>query len=144
MTRYIDAHRDTFGVEPICQTLEVAPSTYYAARSRPPSRRAQDDAQLKPKIRRVHKGNFAVYGARKVWRQLRREDVDVGRDRVARLTAELGLCGATRTKKVRTTTEEALRIAELERENRELRRANEILKSASAFFAAELDRPSKR
>jgi putative transposase len=103
MTKYIDAHRDTFGVEPICQTLEVAPSTYYAARSRPPSARALRDAELKPEIHRVHEGNFEVYGVRKVWHQLRREDVGVGRDHVGRLMAELGLCGVTRTKKVRTT-----------------------------------------
>jgi putative transposase len=104
MTKYIDAHSDTFGVEPICQALAVAPSTYYAAKARPPSARAIRDAELKPKITRVHSGNFEVYGVRKVWRQLRREDVDVGRDRVARLMAELGLRGVTRTKKVRTTT----------------------------------------
>jgi putative transposase len=104
MTKYIDTHRDRFGVEPICQTLAVAPSTYYASRSRPPSARAVRDAKLKPEIRRVHEGNFAVYGTRKVWRQLTREGVEVGRDRVARLMAELGLCGVTRTKKVRTTT----------------------------------------
>ena len=83
MTSYIDAHRDTFGVEPICQVLEVAPSTYYAARSRPPSARAIRDEELKLEIVRVHAGNFAVYGARKVWRQLGREGVEVGRDRVA-------------------------------------------------------------
>jgi len=65
--------------------------------------RAIRDAELKPKIREVHEENFAVYGVRKVWHQLRREDVDVGRDRVARLMGELGLCGATRTKRVRTT-----------------------------------------
>ena len=104
MTRYIDEYRDTYGVEPICQALAVAPSTYYAARNRPPSRRSQDDAALKPEIRRVHEGNFEVYGSRKVWRQLGREGFDVGRDRVGRLMGELGLCGATRTKKVRTTT----------------------------------------
>ena len=103
MTRYIDAHRDIFGVEPICQVLAIAPSTYYAAKSRPPSARALRDAELKPSISRVHAGNFAVYGTRKVWRQLCREGVEVGRDRVARLMGELGLCGATRTKKVRTT-----------------------------------------
>jgi putative transposase len=103
MTRYIDAHRDTFGVEPICQALAVAPSTYYAARNRPASARAIRDAELKPEITRVHAGNFAVYGARKVWRQLCREGVEVGRDRVARLMAELGLHGATRTRRVRTT-----------------------------------------
>ena len=104
MTKYIDAHRDRFGVEPICQTLAVAPSTYYAARVRPPSARAIKDAELKPGIARVHAGNFGVYGVRKVWRQLCREGVDVGRDQVARLMDELGLHGATRTKRVRTTT----------------------------------------
>ena len=104
MTKYIDAHRDRFGVEPICQTLAVAPSTYYAAKVRPPSARAIKDAELKPGIARVHAGNFGVYGVRKVWRQLCREGVDVGRDQVARLMDELGLHGATRTKRVRTTT----------------------------------------
>ena len=103
MTKYIDAHRDTFGVEPICQVLAVAPSTYYAAKARPPSARALRDAELKPSIRRVHAGNYAVYGTRKVWRQLCREGVEVGRDRVGRLMGELGLYGATRTKRVRTT-----------------------------------------
>jgi putative transposase len=103
MTTYIDGHRDAFGVEPICQTLAIAPSTYYAARSRPPSARAMRDDGLKPEIARVHAGNFAVYGVRKVWRQLRREGFDVGRDQVARLMDGLGLQGATRTKKVRTT-----------------------------------------
>jgi transposase len=49
-----------------------------------------------------------------------------------------------RGRRAGTTSEEARRISELERENRELRRANEILKSASAFFAAELDRPQRR
>jgi putative transposase len=103
MTKYIDAHRSTYGVEPICQALAIAPSSYYAARSRPPSTRAIRDAELKPSISRVHAGNFAVYGTRKVWRQLCREGVEVGRDRVSRLMGELGLHGATRTKKVRTT-----------------------------------------
>lgn len=104
MTRYIDAHRDVFGVEPICQVLAIAPSSYYAARSRPASKRSQEDAKLKTAIARVHQGNFAVYGTRKVWHQLHREGFDVGRDRVARLMGELGLHGVTRTKKVRTTT----------------------------------------
>jgi len=104
MTRYIDEHRDTFGVEPICQALAIAPSTYYAAKTRPPSARAVEDEQLKTRISDVHEDNFEVYGVRKVWRQLRREDVEVGRDHVGRLMDELGLCGVTRTKKVRTTT----------------------------------------
>ena len=103
MTSYIDAHRDVFGVEPICQVLAVAPSSYYAAKSRPPSRRSQEDERLKDRISEIHAGNFAVYGARKVWHQLRRDEVDIGRDHVGRLMGELGLCGATRTKRVRTT-----------------------------------------
>jgi len=103
MNQYIDAQRSTFGVEPICQTLAIAPSTYYAARSRPPSARARRDAEPRPSVSRVHEENFAVYGARKVWRQLRRDEVDIGRDRVARLMGELGLAGVTRTKRIRTT-----------------------------------------
>ena len=104
MTRYIDAHRARFGVEPICKVLQVAPSTYYAARSRPPSTRALRDAELKVEIERVHKANFSVYGARKIWRQLGREGVVVGRDRVARLMGELGIAGVVRGKPRRTTT----------------------------------------
>lgn len=104
MTRFIDAHRDRFGVEPICRTLQVAPATYYAARSRPPSARALRDAELKVEIARVHKDNFEVYGVRKVWRQLGREGIAVGRDRVARLMRELGIAGVVRGKPRRTTT----------------------------------------
>ena len=103
MTSYIDEHRDVFGVEPICQVLAIAPSTYYAARARPPSARMVRDEGLKADIARVHAANFAVYGVRKVWRQLRRDEVDIGRDRVARLMGELGLAGTTRAKRVRTT-----------------------------------------
>ncbi len=73
MTRYIDASRARFGVEPICEVLQVAPSTYYAARGRPPSARCQRDEALKLKLRQVHKDQFGVYGARKLWRQLQRE-----------------------------------------------------------------------
>jgi putative transposase len=103
MTRYIDAHRERFGVEPICRTLQVAPSTYYAVKARTPSARRVRDAQLKTAIQRVHRDNFAVYGIEKVWRQLNRERIEVGRDRVARLMQELGLAGAVRGKRARTT-----------------------------------------
>lgn len=103
MTRYIDAHKERYGVEPICRTLQVAPSTYYAARSRPPSARQQRDEELKPEVERVHAGNYGVYGAEKVWRQLKRESVEVGRDRTARLMSELGLAGITRCARKRTT-----------------------------------------
>jgi putative transposase len=101
--RYIDTHRATFGVEPICRVLQVAPSSYYAARGRPPSPRATADAELSLDIARVHRDQFGVYGARKVWRQLWREGIEVGRDRVARLMRRLGLEGATRTRRTRTT-----------------------------------------
>ena len=103
MTRFIDTHRDRFGVEPICTALQVAPSTYYAHKSRPPSARAVRDAQLKVEIKRVYKANYEVYGAEKIWRQLAREGIAVGRDRVARLMAELGIRGVQRGKPKRTT-----------------------------------------
>ena len=104
MTRYIDAHRDRFGVEPICRSLQVAPSSYYAHKARPPSARAVRDAQLKVEIARVYKENFEVYGARKIWRQLAREGIRVGRDRVARLMRQLGIRGVVRGGKRPTTT----------------------------------------
>jgi putative transposase len=103
MTSYIDAYKDQFGVEPICQVLEVAPSTYYAATSRPTSARRLRDEELKVEIARVHEENFGVYGVEKVWRQLNREGVRVGRDRVARLMRELNLEGVVRGKRKRTT-----------------------------------------
>ena len=99
----IDAHRDRWGVEPICQVLEVAPSTYYAATSKPTSARRLRDEELKVEIARVHEENFGVYGVEKIWRQLNREGVRVGRDRVARLMRELDLEGAVRGKRKRTT-----------------------------------------
>ena len=97
-----------FGVEPICRTLTeagcpIAPSTYYAARSRPPSARAQRDAALSGEIARVHGENFSVYGVRKVWRQLHREGRPVARCTVERLMRAAGLAGAVRGKTRRTT-----------------------------------------
>ena len=103
MIRFIDHHQERFGVEPICRTLQVAPSSYYAAKRRPASDRERRDAVLKPQVQRVHRDNFGVYGVEKVWRQLTREGVQVGRDRVARLMHDLGLAGAVRGKKARTT-----------------------------------------
>jgi putative transposase len=103
MSAFIEAHRERFGVEPICRTLAVAPSTYYAARGRPPSARAVRDAGLVADIRRVHEEHYGVYGVRKVWHELQREGVEVGRDRVARLMRAEGLEGVVRSKGVRTT-----------------------------------------
>ena len=103
MTTFIDAQRTAFGVEPICQVLEIAPSSYYAARSRPPSARTIRDLELSADITRIHQGNYAVYGARKLWRALHREGTSVGRDQVGRLMRGLGIAGAVRGKTKRTT-----------------------------------------
>jgi putative transposase len=104
MVAYIDEHKDRFGVEPICKVLPIAPSTYYDAHRRPPSARHRRDQALKAEVRRVHAENFGVYGARKVWRQLRREGTSVARCTVERLMRELGLQGVRRGKAQRTTT----------------------------------------
>jgi putative transposase len=105
MSAAVDALREEHGVEPTCRVLGVAPSTYYAvkARERDPSERAQRDAELLAHIRRVHAENFGVYGARKVWLQLRKEGVEIARCTVERLMAKAGLHGAIRGKKRRTT-----------------------------------------
>jgi transposase InsO family protein len=108
MVRYIDDYRNRFGVEPICQVLPIAPSTYYEqkARERDPGRqpaRYHQDEALKPEITRVWHENFQVYGARKVWKQLKRESTPVARCTVARLMKDLGLRGARRGKAFKTT-----------------------------------------
>ena len=115
MIAYIDAHRERFGVEPICRVLQFAPSTYYAAKQRPPSQRAQRDRQLKAQIRRVWEENYRVYGADKIWAQLNREGTRVARCTVERLMRELGIQGAVRGKTRRTTvpSEIAVRPADL-------------------------------
>ena len=115
MIAYIDAHKERFGVEPICKQLPIAPSAYYAAKSRPPSARTTRDEALKPEIRRVHRDNFGVYGARKVWLQLGREGIPVARCTVARLMSDLELRGVRRGAFKVTTTPDgrALRPADL-------------------------------
>ena len=106
---FIDAHRKRFGVEPICRTLQFAPSTFYSAKGRPPCRRRVRDDELKIEIRRVHEENYGVYGARKVWRQLNREGITIARCRTERLMRQLGLCGRIRGKPRRTTVADTTR-----------------------------------
>jgi putative transposase len=108
MIAYIEEHKQEFGVEPICALLPIAPSTYYEARSRPPSARCLRDEELKVEIARVFKANLSVYGARKVWRQLNREGITVARCTVARLMREMGIRGTTRGKTPFTTTPDVL------------------------------------
>jgi transposase InsO family protein len=109
MVSFIDDHRDVYGVEPICEVLPIAPSTYYEqkAQKRDPERRserAKRDEELRPEIQRVWDENFCVYGAAKVWRQLKREGTDVARCTVERLMRQMGLRGAVRGRAFKTTT----------------------------------------
>ena len=113
MVSFIDEHREEHGVEPICRQLPIAPSIYYEqkAREADPSRlpkRAVRDEGLREEIERVWKENFGVYGARKVWRQLLREEVSVARCTVERLMREMGLQGVVRGRKVKTTVPDEL------------------------------------
>ncbi len=103
MVDYIDAHRSEFGVEPICDTLQVAPSTYYAAKSRLPSARQIRDGLMLPILLALWVANFKVYGAHKLWKAARRAGHDIGRDQVARLMKTLGIEGVRRGRRVRTT-----------------------------------------
>lgn len=103
---FIDEHRHAYGVEPICKQLPIAPSTYYehvARRTRPERLppRAKRDAELRPEIRRVWDENFQVYGADKVWRELRRKGTEVARCTVERLMRTDGLRGIRRGRTVR-------------------------------------------
>ena len=103
MTRYVGERRGAFGVEPVCRAIGVPVSTYYARRSRKPSRRELRDRELITEIHLAREGYRRVYGVRKTWKQLRRRGIDVGRDHVARLMRQEGLEGVRRGKKQRTT-----------------------------------------
>jgi transposase InsO family protein len=109
MVHFIDAHRDAYGVEPICAVMPIAPAVYYEgkARARDPRRqpgRVQHDAWLSEQIGRVWRDNRAVYGVRKVWNQLKREGHVVSRCTVTRLMRRLGLRGVVRGRKFKVTT----------------------------------------
>ena len=101
--KFIEEHGERWRVEPICRVLQFAPATYYAARTRPASARELWDRELKPEIQRIWNENFRVYGADKVWAQLRREGYRVARCTVERLMRDLGLRGVVRGKTPRTT-----------------------------------------
>ena len=113
---FIDARKDVFGVEPICRVLrqhdvaKIAPSTYYACKSRGPSPRSLRDEELLIEIRRVHadrKLGRGLYGAVKVWRQLHRENIPVARCTVERLMRRAGLRGVRRGRPFVTTKPDA-------------------------------------
>ncbi|WP_431017829.1 IS3 family transposase [Burkholderia gladioli] len=123
---FIDQHRDTFGVESICKVLRIAPSAYWrhAAQLRDPSKRcarAKCDDVLCPEIQRVWHPNMRVYGADKVWKQMNREQIRVARCTVERLMQRLGLQGAVRGKRVRTTIPDVSAPRPLDRVNRQFK-----------------------
>ena len=133
MVAFIDAHRAEHGVESICEELQISPSTYYEhkARQAAPTRvppRLQRDQALVPQIRRVYEENFGVYGARKIWRQLGREDIGIARCTVERLMRSLGLQGVVRGRKCRTTIAPTGAERPLDRVNRQFQasRPNEL------------------
>lgn len=126
MRGFIDQHRDTFGVEPICKVLQIAPSGYrrHAAQIRNPAlrcSRARQDDTLVPQIQRVWQANMQVYGADKVWHQLNREGVQVARCTVERLMRREGLHGVRRGKVVRTTIPDKAALCPLDRVNRQFK-----------------------
>ena len=100
---FIDENREELGVEPVCRELQVATSTYYSAKGRPPSARALRDAVLLPILLALWKTNYSVYGAHKLWKAARRAGHDIGRGQVARLMRELGIRGVKRGRRVITT-----------------------------------------
>jgi putative transposase len=105
VSAYIEEHRERFGVEPICQTLEVSASAYYERRTGRRSARAIEDERLVDQIKEVHERNYCAYGYRRMWIALKREGEEVGRGRVQRLMRQAGIQGAKRRGKPwRTTT----------------------------------------
>ena len=110
MVTFIDQHRDTYGVEPICAVLPIAPSTYFLRKAQQQdatkrAARVRRDEELRQEIRRVWTEHQQVYGPRKVWRQLRREGMRIARCTVERLMREMGLRGAVRGRAWKITTQ---------------------------------------
>ena len=122
----MDQHHDTYGVEPICKVLQIAPSGYrrHAARQRKPElrcARAKTDDTLMEQIQQIWQSNMQVYGADKIWRQMNRQGVEVARCTVERLMKRLGLQGARRGKVIRTTVADKAVPCPLDRVNRQFK-----------------------
>jgi putative transposase len=105
---FVDSERVEHGVQPVLAALkdtpaQIAPSTYYAAKTRPVAARTVRDSNLVDRIEEVHEANYGVYGARKVWHELHRQDLPVARCTVERLMRTAGLRGLLRDKSPRTT-----------------------------------------
>src|ERR1700761_3414233 len=126
MIAFIDDHRAAYGIEPICKVLPIAPSTYYdhaAKRTNPETRsdRAKRDTALQADIQCVFAENFEVYGARKIWRQMRREGREVARCTVERLMKRRGLQGVARGKPIKTTISDKATPCPLDHVKRQFR-----------------------
>jgi transposase InsO family protein len=108
---YIDAHRERFGVDPICAVLtehgiSIAPSTYYKAKTRGRISAAElADAYAANAVHAVYVANRRVYGVRKMWHAMKRAGHQMGRDQVARLMSITGITGAVRGRRRTVTTE---------------------------------------
>ena len=142
MKSFIDEHRRTYGVERVCRLLRIAPSTYYlhASRQMEPAKRsarAQRDDVLVPEIQRIWHENERVYGAKKVWKQLRRERQAVARCTVERLMRRLGIEGVVRGKSIKTTRPDPARPCPLDRVNRQFHaeRPNQLWVSDYTFVS---------
>ncbi len=125
---FVDENRGELGVEPICDALQVAPSTYYAAKKRPPSARALRDAVMIPILLALWKANYSVYGAHKLWKAAHRAGHDIGRDQVARLMRQAGIRGVKRSRRVITTRRDdsAARSPDLVKRNFTAERPNAL------------------
>ena len=133
MKRLVDQKRHIFGVEPMCKVLNIAPSCYFKHAARLHNRalrsaRELRDEQLVVDIERIWQTNWQVYGANQVWRQMRHEGIHVARCTVERLMRRLGLQGAHRGKKVRTTVADKFATCPLDHVNRQFhaKRPNEL------------------
>jgi putative transposase len=143
MVGFIDDHREVYGVESICAVLPIAPSTYFRHKAQQvdPARRAaraRRDDELRAIIRRIWTEHFQVYGPRKVWRQMGRENLRVARCRVRRLMREMGLAGAVRGRAWVTTTQsqpEPDRPRDLVRRHFTATRPNQLWVSDFTFVA---------
>jgi putative transposase len=147
MVSFIDQHRGAYGVEPICAELPIAPSTYYEykAREADPERvpaRHRRDAVLVIDIRRVWEANFRVYGARKVWKQLNREQIRIAKCTTERLMQRLGLQGIRRGKAYKTTIpdDDAARPADLVQREFTATRPNQLWVADITYGAPNLGR----
>jgi len=126
MIAFIQDHRSQHGVEPMCRVLQIAPSTFYEyqAIARDPSLasdRAKRDTELRPEVLRVWQENRSVYGARKLWHAMKREQFDIARCTVERLMRDIGIEGVRRGKKVKTTHGQSADLCPLDKVNRQFR-----------------------